>query len=66
MHISYFIQFEDGEGEYRKTLREAKLLFNNNNDSIRIEKHLLTNDCFERAYNGGGGFIEEVIIIKSK
>lgn len=60
MKISYFVDCGVGESRYYRTKKEALKAFHAFPDAIALEKHWLSNDCFERAYNGGGGFVEKV------
>lgn len=65
MPISYFIS-DDENGYYHRSLKTAKAIFANNPSPCKLEKHTLTNDCFERAYNGGGGFVEKEEVLMEK
>lgn len=59
MKISYAVK--DGQGTtYFHKKSDAFAFFRNTPSSKSIEKHYLTVDCFERAYNAQGGFIEKI------
>lgn len=58
MPISYFVKYSK-DGKYFRTKKEALKAHFNTPNAISISKHTLTNDCFERAYNGDGGFVEK-------
>lgn len=71
----YFVSYGGGEsGSYFASKRAAVKAFNTEFENARgeksmpetLERHTLSKDCFERCYNGSGGFVEHAETLKQR